>query len=669
MSRRASSIARSDRRPVFECFEQAMSHHAQGRLSEAERLYETVLQADHRHFGCVHGLGLVRLQQGQFVEAAALFRRAIKIDKNSAEAHHHLAVALTGLGRPEEALDRFETALVIRPDFAEAHDSLGYALQVLGRYETAVVQHEQALAIKPEHAEAHSNLGNALQKLGRNEKAMAHYEKALAYRPFHAEAHNNLGNLLHNLGRHREAIGHYEQALAIRRGYAEAHINLGHALGAIGRREEGLAHYRQGLAAGPENPEIHNCVANMLLMLGRTEEAAAHCEQAISIRPDYVEAHHTLGNALRTLGKLDAAARAFERAIALAPERAAGYWNLVTSKDVAADDPHWLALNKLAQRIASLTPTERIDLHFALAKGLADIDEHTQSFRHLLAGNSLKREHVHYDESRTLQRFKRIKAVFTPALMQRKQGPADAASAPIFIIGMPRSGTTLIEQILASHPKVFGAGELSDFGRLVKTACGGEESSFPDKIPEWGSEAFYDLGKSYLQVIQQLAPDAERVTDKMPYNFNYAGLIYLALPNARIVHVCRDLRDVAFSCFALLFPHGQEYSYDLAELGRYCRAYASLMEHWRSVLPPGVMLEVQYEELVADLEGHARRILAHCGLEWHEACLAFYKTDRSVLTASAIQVRKPIYRGSIGRWRRHEAQLQPLLQELKGVSP
>jgi hypothetical protein len=248
-------------------------------------------------------------------------------------------------------------------------------------------------------------------------------------------------------------------------------------------------------------------------------------------------------------------------------------------------------------------------------------------------------------------------------LVRAKRGLGDPSDAPVFIVGMPRSGTTLIEQILASHPKVFGAGELRAMANLAERISGPKGILFPEAASTLTDDHLLQLGGQYLHVVRRLAPTAERITDKMPGNFVLAGLIHLALPNARIIHVCRDARDTAFSCFSILFARGHEFTYDLADVGRYCGAYRRLMNHWRNVMP-GVMLEVHYEEVVADLESQARRIIAHCGLEWDERCLEFYRTERSVRTASANQVRQPIYRSSIGRWRLHKDALLPLLKAL-----
>jgi sulfotransferase family protein len=249
--------------------------------------------------------------------------------------------------------------------------------------------------------------------------------------------------------------------------------------------------------------------------------------------------------------------------------------------------------------------------------------------------------------------------VFTGELMRSHEGRGERSCVPVFILGMLRSGTTLVEQILASHPKVFGAGEVDDFNKVIAAL------HFPEVVSLMSGEQLRQLGASYVGGIRVAAPVVERITNKSPGNFRFTGLIHMMLPNARIIHTRRDPIDTCLSCFSKLFVGNHPYAYDLEELGRYYRAYEALMAHWRSVLPPNVMLEVQYEEVVADLEGQARRIVAHCGLEWDALCLAFHQTERPVRTASATQVRQPIYKSSVGRWRAYEPFLGPLLAELK----
>jgi hypothetical protein len=285
-----------------------------------------------------------------------------------------------------------------------------------------------------------------------------------------------------------------------------------------------------------------------------------------------------------------------------------------------------------------------------------------------LSGSALKRAQIQYDETATLALFDRIEAVFTPALLRKKEklGGGDPSPAPIFVMGMPRSGTTLIEQILASHPQVHGAGELKTLNDVVNEVHGpdGQTIPYPEFVPVLDAGAIAKIGARYLAEIHKLTPQAPHITDKMPSNYYFAGLIHLALPNAKIIHTMRDPVDTCISCFSKLFTAEQNHTYDLVELGRYYRRYQQLMEHWRRVLPPGCILDVRYEDVVADLETQARRIITHCGLTWDDRCLSFHETERPVRTASATQVRQPIYKSAVGRWRVYKEFLGPLLAEL-----
>jgi Sulfotransferase family len=285
-------------------------------------------------------------------------------------------------------------------------------------------------------------------------------------------------------------------------------------------------------------------------------------------------------------------------------------------------------------------------------------------------GNALKRGRIDYDEAGTLGLFDRIRSTFDRGLLEAKVGAGFTSSMPIFVVGMPRSGTTLVEQILSSHPAVHGAGELADFNTLVDrmAAPRGNAFRYPEDTPALTTDQLRALGTAYVEGLRRRAPSATRVTDKMPGNFLFLGLIHLALPNAHIIHVLRDPRDTCLSCYSKLFTAPQDFTYDLAELGRYYGKYAELMAHWRAVLPAGRMLEIRYEDVVADLEASARRIIDHCGLDWDPRCIAFHEARRPVRTASASQVRRPIYRSSRGRWRAYAAHLGPLVAALGDIA-
>jgi tetratricopeptide (TPR) repeat protein len=643
---------------------EASLFHAQGRLDQAERGFQFILGLDARNFEALYRLGLIRIQQGRFGDAADFLRRALKIERRSPDAHHYLGFALSGLGRHDEAVARYEKALALKPDLVEAHNNLAHSLQALGRNEEAISCYERALTLKPDYPEASNNLGTILESLGRTDEAVQHYEAALAQRPGYVEAHKNLGRLLGSLGREDEGARHYEEVLALRPADLDANLALGDLLQTLDRPDAATAQYERALALNDRCIAARIGLGNVAHESGRSEDALAHYRKALSLDPGAVEAHGRLGNALQALGRMDEARQALERAVELAPRGAGYFWNLAVSRRAAAGDRHLEAMQRLPARVDRLTPMEQIDLHFALGKVLEDMGEHARSFEHIVRGNALMRRRVAYDEARALGRLERIRATFATDLLREKAGLGEPSPAPVFIVGLPRSGTTLIEQILASHPKVFGAGELRTMAGLAERIRGADGLAFPEAVSTLSAVELRRVGLDYLRAVRRLASSAERICDKMPGNFALVGLIRLVLPNAHIIHACRDVRDTALSCFSLLFSRGQTYSYDLAELGRHCAAYQRLMGHWHEVMP-GAILDVRYEDVVADLESQARRIVAHCGLEWNDACLAFHRTERSVRTASAVQVRQPIYRSSVGRWRAHEQALEPLLRALE----
>jgi len=304
-------------------------------------------------------------------------------------------------------------------------------------------------------------------------------------------------------------------------------------------------------------------------------------------------------------------------------------------------------------------------IHFALAKALEESGDYGRAFAHLRKGNEMKRARIQYDEAAALGFFKRISAVFDPGLFNRLQGSGDRSPVPVFVLGMPRSGSTLIEQILASHPQIHGAGELPH----PSSAAHAIPFLFPESVLSLDTEALARIGQSYVSQLPALEHGQLLTVNKLPNNFLYLGLIRLILPNARIIHTVRNPLDTSLSCYSTLFTAGQHFSYEMRELGRYYRGYSELMVHWRSLLPADAMLDVAYEDVVDDLEGQARRLIDYCGLRWDDRCLSFHKTRRPVHTASAVQVRQPLFRTSIDRWRRFESELGPLFEELGDLVP
>ena len=485
----------------------------------------------------------------------------------------------------------------------------------------------QALALQPGLVPALCNRGAALRELERPAEALASFEEALKLQPDHLFALNNRGVALIDLGRPLEALASFERAIALKPDYAEAHNNRGRALASL---EPG---------ADPA-------------------EALASFDRAIALRPDYAEAWDSKGVLLAELGRLHEAEQAVEQSIAIEPRRVRGYYHLAEMRRLQPSDPILAAMRALAGD-ARLHEGDRIELDFALARAFDDMGEPQLAFERLVEGNALNRRRIAYDEAEALGVLQRIGQAFNAARMAARRA-GDPSATPVFVVGMPRSGTTLVEQILAGHPGVAAVGE----SRALPDAMLAQDLASPETAAQASDDALAALGADYLRRVRTLAPEADRIVDKRPDNFRFAGLIALALPNARIVHVRRDARDVCLSCFFKLFGQGAPYACDLGELGRYHLAYAALMAHWRATLPPGVLLEVDYEALVGDLEGQARRILDHCGLAWDPRCLDFHRTERRVRTASAAQVRQPLYAGAVGRWRAYASMLGPLLDAL-----
>ena len=546
-------------------------------------------------------------------------------------------------------------------------------LSPLQTYQSALAFHQQGLHDQAEllyrrvlgqnrnNFDALHNLGLVLLERGRVDEAVSLIRKACYHRPNNPDAHNSLGVALQAQKQPARAIEHHRKALAISPNYPEAHLSLGFALQTLNRIDEAISHYQRALEIRPGYAEAHHNLATALQMRDRTMEAIPHYQRALTVRPDLAEVHHDLGIALQVVGRIEEASDAFEKALERAPRNPRFYRSLVGCKRIVADDPCVAAMEALAEQMAMLSKEAQMELHFALGTAFAELGQPERSFPHLLKGNALKRRQIVYDEAVVLRYFERIRTAYTPEIMRDKQGVGDPSTIPVFVFGMPRSGSTLIEQILASHPKIFGAGELSDFEETAANF-----GIDPETICFLTRDDLCRIGASYVSSLKARAPTAARIVDKMPGNFRLAGLIHLALPDARIIHTIRDPIDTCLSCFSKLFSGDQPYAYDLAELGRYYRAYEALMNHWRSVLPEGVMLEVRYEAVVADIEQEARRLIAHCGLEWDDACLSFYKTKRVVRTASAAQARRPIYNSSVGRWRRYGDMIGPLC-EILGV--
>ena len=482
-------------------------------------------------------------EQGRLAEAGELYQTALRLDPGHDRALYNFGLVQMRSGRLDEALGHFSKAIEQNPDFAEAHNAAGIALRMSGRNQEAIAHYQKSLAIKPGYAEAENNLGLALRELEHYEEAAAHHRKALALKPDYPEAENNLGAALAALGRYEEAATHYRKAVSLRPDFAEAYSNLGIALQPLDRHDDALAQF----------------------------------DKALALKPDLAEAHYGRGIALKTLGRLEEGRRAVETAVDLAPRKAEFFGSLVQSKLLVDGDPHRVAIEALARDMVSLPEVEQIHLHFALGRVYADLGQYERSFRHLVDGNALKRRRVAYDEAAALGEIERIRASFGAEPIRRGTGLGDPSPVPVFIVGMPRSGTTLVEQILASHLQVHGGGERRDFEVAIAGLdhpAGDGRGLAPGRraLCRAGSGLEARSGAHHRQ-------DAGQFSLRRPDPSGPAQCPYHPCPPRS----GRHLSFVLFDSFRRHLP----YAYDLGELGRYYRAYASLMAHWRAVFRTG----------------------------------------------------------------------------------
>ena len=631
-----------------------------GRLDEAMECYEKALAIEPRFPEAHSNMGNALCALGRPDAAVESYQRALAIKPDYAGAHNNLGNALRALGRYDEALASYREALRLKPDYPEAHNNIGTTLNALDRPDDAVDSYRHALAINPAYAEAHSNLGNALKALGRIEEAIASYRNAIAAKPDYGEAHYNLGAVLNRLGRSEEAVAGYREAVRIKPDFVEAHYNLGNALKALGRSGEAAASYANALELAPEHAEAHNNLGAALHDLGRLDDAIASYRRALELAPDYAEAHNNVGTALNLQGRLEEAEASYASALRARPEFAEAHLNLSLVRKYRDDDAQIGQMLDLVAR-EDLSDQDRMLLDFGLAKALGDIGSHDRAFAFLVEGNRLRRQALGYDIARSRSAFEAMKSAFSetvPVLAEPLEPRGGEAKAPIFVLGMPRSGTTLVEQVLASHSKVHGAGEIGLLDEAIAPV-------------DWQratitTEVLRAIRHRYLGGLARFGVAEPFVTDKMPHNFGWIGFIATAMPDARIVHVKRDARATCWSIFKHFFSQkGSGFAYDLEDVTEYYKLYVDLMAFWHERFP-GRIHDLHYERLTEQQEEETRRLLDHVGLAWEDGCLEFHKTERVVWTASTAQVRQKMYRGSSEEWRKYERHLGAMIAALEG---
>jgi len=527
-------------------------------------------------------------------------------------------------GQPADAIAPLRDAALLQPSNSIIHHDLGLACLDVGRIPDAIAALQRAVASDPRYADAYFRLGIALEKLGDIGGAIVAYDRATELLPSLAEAWFRAGALVYTLGHRDEAIGCFRRASA---------TGGNTSFGRLGK-------------------------ARALLTEDRNPEAELVLRKTLARDPQNAMAHDLLGNLLSEFGRFDEARECFQRAVAITPLLAGSYYDLVRCRRVTSDDDGLMERMEAALATPGLEAAQCLRLHLAIGKAADDLGDYALAMKHFDAADAVRRGCVAFDSAAFCIEVDRLMARCTPELVARAPQVGSCDATPVLILGMPRSGTTLVEQIVSMHPEVGAGGELNFWNERGaewhRSGVDGNETPFVAK--EFLAKAAAD----YLGELRAIAPKAARVTDKMPFNFIWAGLIHLAFPRAIIIHCRRAAVDTALSIHQTHFHPGLAFPTGGAELVAYFRSYQRLTDHWRSVLPADRFIEVDYEDLTGAPEPVIRRIIAACGLAWHDACLRPESNPRAVKTPSKWQTRQPIYRTSVARWRRYEPWLGPL---------
>ena len=541
-----------------------------------------------------------------------------------------------------------------------------------GRLAAAEAGYREILEAAPGYPGAALNYALLARSTGRVDLALGLAEQAVASGPFEAIAHATLGNLLLEKERAAEAVDAYSAALRFDPGHVNARFNLGYALRRMGEPEAAADEFNRLVDRFPNDAGHWIGLGGALLEAARPRDALDALKRALVLSPDDPEVLTELGIAHVDAGEFEAARGCYRRVLVARPDDGRAWLNYSKTRRFADSDRTDVEeAERSAARLdaASAPGVEGGDLHFALGKMHDDLGDYDRAFEHFRRGNEILRRHLPHDPGAAERLVEEMEARYDASWFEGVRGTGDPSPRPVFIVGMPRSGTTLVEQILASHSAVHGAGELIRLPNIARRLLGrggggGGAGAWPPAKADLEAAA-----GDYLEYIGARAGAALRVTDKLPENYHHLGLIASILPNARIVHVRRDAMDVCVSNYVVRFGQGHAWSFGLESLAAEYHAYERLMRHWRAVLPSPVH-EISYERLTESLEAESRELVEFCGLDWDPGCLEFHRTERAVHTASGWQVRQPVYRRSVGRWRNYERHLEPLRAALesRGIS-
>jgi tetratricopeptide (TPR) repeat protein len=615
----------------------ARHHHRSGELDQAARLYEAALSENPHRDDALHLLGMIALKKGDLARAMTLVERAVALRPDVADYRTALAEVYRILGLPDRAVQSHLEAHRLAPQSPEILCNLGALLIDLGQIDAAIGWLREAVRLNPNFAGGHNNLANALRLQGNSAAALEHFRASVRLNPGSARSQSNLGQHLLDRGEPTEALTHCQEAVRLQPSLVEARVNLG----------------------------------NVLHILGRLEEAEACLREAIRLRPGSAAAHAGLGGVLEQLDDLEQSLTIYREALRLDPRHTGVLARLATRLRGKLPEAEQAAIEGLLAQQA-LPSDRRVPLLYGLAHVLDARGEFDRAAALTTEANARQREEFErrglgYDPAKHAAFVDSLIESFPSTFFERVRGWGLTSERPVLIFGLPRSGTSLVEQILASHPRVFGAGELrlagETFNAIPEEA--GRAATLTECLQRLDRSGLQRLANYYLDGLAAINSIADRVVDKMPENTLYLGLLAAMFPSSKLIYCRRDLRDVALSCWMTNFGLVR-WACDPDHIASRMAQAARLMDHWQSVLPVP-MLEIQYEDVVNNQEAKSRELIDWCGLEWDPNCLEFHKTRRPVRTASVAQVRQPIYPGSIGRWKNYEKSLARLFETLVSI--
>jgi tetratricopeptide (TPR) repeat protein len=637
-----------------------------GETGAAESRCRVALERFPRDVNILGLLGALLVKLDRRAEAEATLRQVIASAPTFAKPHEDLGYLLILSGRAAEAAPILERATQLDPSLEQAWFHLGRALAQLGRGKEADAAFEKCFERSPERRLM--ALAAEHQKEGRFEEAERLYRRVLRDNPNNVDALRLLALLAIRGECADDAEVLLQRAIEIAPDFNLALVDLGRLRKDQDRYSEALACFDRAIAIEPAQPQVHFLRAATLARASFTHEAIDAFRRCLQLKPDHVGALMGLGHVLKAVGDYDGAVASYNACIREVPENGETYWSLANLKRYRFDDA---MVAEMERRVAAggADAQSEVNFLFALGKAYEDRGDFDGAWHFYRTGNEKQRAEVSYDPVQTEAMNDRLVSVYTADFLSSRTGKGHPDPSPIFILGLPRSGSTLLEQILATHSQVEGTSELPYIGRAASSLNRNREEglNYPEAMRELSPEHLRALGNDYLaSALAHRRKGTPRFIDKMPNNFPNAGFIATILPNARIIDARRHPLDACLSCYRQLFAKGQAFTYDLTEIGEYYLQYQRLMDHWATVMP-GRVLTVQYEEVVTDFEAQVRRLLEFCGLDWEEACLRFYESERPVRTPSSEQVRQPIYDRAVGHWLNYERYLGELVEVIEPI--